>query len=367
MRILLVGGLNVNPERFLPVIKLHEVYGIWESQGLWGHSVPAGGPYAEIPTISIDEVRERKIGIIWSLLSPWDGVNASLRLMERYPEIPFVRQSQGAVTPWWHDPQHPANKKRGVNYSFAKFKAMLEKADALMVNSDKYRDCLIDQGIEIKGKPCLLSNGMAFNYDLVTEPAAEKLSATNGQPHVTVIGTPRHDKDMFMRLGIHVHYHSASLQKRPTPSAPFFHLEDYYGDAKMLHRKPVSMKSLFNLKKRAWYKTFTRYDAGLMHLNNNLRLLNRYKSIDLDVPGRVNTYIMCGLPPVIWNEDSSIRDFLADSGCALAFDDEQDLVAKLKDKRYMCGLQEQTLKVRKDFSMQHEIRRVTAFFEGLLR
>lgn len=363
MKILIVGGLNLNPDRFLPIIAEHDLYGMWESRAFWSVSVPAGGSYNEIPDLRMDDVGGKGIDIIWSLLSPWDGIDLTLKLMSRYPDIPVIRQSQGAVTPWWHDASHPANKARGANYSFSKFKRVLQGADGLMFNAEKYRACLIDQGADIENKPWLLANGMAFNADLITEPAPKKLSSIDGQSHISVIGQIRHDMGYFAKNGIHVHYHSVG--RKDVSTNPYIHIEEYMGDGKKLSKKPISIQGLFSYKKKAWYKTFARYDAGIMHLAR--RELSIYRERDMNVPGRVNTYIMCGLPPIIWDEDSSIRDFLAASGCALAFKSEPDLMTKLKDKEYMHGLQNQTLKVRKDFSMQHEIRRVTDFFEGLLR
>lgn len=361
MRILIVGGLNMNPDRFLPIIADHDLYGIWESKGFWGVSVPAGGSYKEIPDLTVDEVGKKGIDVIWSLLSPWDGINLTLELMRRYPDIPVIRQSQGAITPWWHDISHPANKARGVNYSFPKFKRVLEGADGLMFNAEKYRGCLIDQGVDIENKPWLLANGMAFNADLITEPAPKKLSSIDGQSHISVIGQIRHDMGFFAENGIHVHYHSVG--RKGMSANPYIHIEEYMGDGKKLSKKPISMQTLFSYKKKTWYKTFTRYDAGIMHLAR--RELNLYKGTDLDVSGRVNTYIMCGLIPIIMPEESSMRDFL--SGYSWILENDKDLISNLKRKNFMKSLNEALLKDQHKFSMQHELPKITKFFKEFLR
>lgn len=359
MKILLIGSTNVNPERFLPITESHEVFGIWQSRGLWGHSVRAS-QIKEIPVIKFNEVKSKKIDIMWNLLSPWDGIDLSLKLMCSYPEIPLIRQSQGGATAWWNNPRHPKNRDRGVNYSFIKYKNLLECADGLMFNSMRYRNCFIDQGVNIKDTPFLLTNGMAFNYDLITDPIPEKLSSRDGEPHISVIGRARHDPKFFAKNKIHVHYHSIG---KKTSTNPFVHYEKYIGDGGKMSQ-PISMKELLSYKRKTWFSTFARYDAGLMHLSN--RELNLHKGVDICVPGRVNTYIMAGLPPIVINEESAIVDFLAESKCALSFNDGKDLISKLRDFAYMHKLQKQVLKIRKTFSMQHELPKITEFFEGFL-
>ena len=151
MNILLVGGLNVNPDRFLPIIAAHNVYGIWESAPAWSVSVRAGGPYKEIPTITVEDIKRKKIDVVWSLLSPWDGLHTTLAIRKTYPKLPIIRQTQGACTPWWHTevPDRPKSRRHG-NYNFNVFKKVLERSTGLMFISERYRECLIDQGADIK-------------------------------------------------------------------------------------------------------------------------------------------------------------------------------------------------------------------------
>ena len=169
MNILLVGGLNVNPDRFLSIINTHNVYGIWESAANWNVSVKAGGPYVEIPTITVKDIPKKKIDIVWSLLSPWDGLKTTLAIKNQYPKLPIIRQTQGACTPWWHTviKTRPQTRQQG-NYDFSKLKKVLEYSTGLMFNSEKYRQCLIDQNVAIQDTPYIISNGMAYNHNLVS-------------------------------------------------------------------------------------------------------------------------------------------------------------------------------------------------------
>ena len=164
LNILIVGGFNVNPERFLPLINKHNVYGISESSPKWSTSVKAGGPYYEIPEIKIKDIERYNIDIVWSLLSPWDGIVTTKKIHTLYPDLPIIRQTQGAATPWWYTEN--ANKKPG-NYKIEDLCTVLEQSSGLMFNAEKYRQALIAQGAKIDHIPYIITNGMAANADLV--------------------------------------------------------------------------------------------------------------------------------------------------------------------------------------------------------
>lgn len=361
MRILLVGGLSVNPERFLPLVRNHEIYGIWESTPKWSASLRAGGPYVEIPRLSLESISSKNIQIIWALISPWDGSRTILSLKSYFPELPIIRMLQGGLTPWWHQ------GSKG-NYDFLEFKKATELCDGFMFNALEYRACAIDQGIDISSKPYILTNGMAYNADLIDKETPTKLSSLDGEPHVTLIGREYHKSALFLKNQIHLHYHSAhgSLGK----SSRYAHSEQFLGDLSFLHKKPISLTKIFEFKKDSWYSTFYRYDAGIMQLVGH-RNIDVYNGIDINVPGRINTYILSGLPPIIRNVDSAILSFLkrySNKEYFIAFKDEADLVMKLKDQEYLKILQRNLLEIREQFSMQYELNnKIIPFFKTFLK
>ena len=362
MNILLVGSLSVNPERFLPLLKAHNVFGIWESCAKWGRSLKIVGPYQEIHTITIDEIKNLHIDIIWNLISPWDGLHVSLELRKKYPNIPLVRQSQGGITPWWHKMGHERYFKTKIgNYDFQKFSRLLECSSGLMFNAEKYRDCLTKQGVAIKHKPYIITNGMAFNYNLIPKNIPKNISPRKNL-HIALIGRRVHPPGIFIANKIHVHYHSTS----PATKSFYTHKEKYLGDLSMMRRHPVSIQDIFNFKKQVWYSTFSKYDAGLMHFYSQTGK-DVFDSIDINVPGRVNTYLMAGLPPIFNNRDSAIRDFLQDTDCFVAFKDEEDLISQLRDEKLLARLHENVLKVQYKFSMQYELTRVIPFFDSIIK
>lgn len=364
MNILLVGGLNVNPERFLPLIAEHNVFGIWESTPEWDVSVRAGGPYKEIQTITVKEIAKYKIDIVWSLLSPWDGLHTTREIIELYPGLPVIRQTQGASTPWWHTPtaSHPRSTTHG-NYKFGELKAVLEQCAGLMFVSERYRQSLIDQGAEIENVPYIISNGMAYNADIIqNNPLTnqiQKLSDQDMQPHIALIGRAKHDLTPFINNKIHVHYHSTSSVKR----GKYVHREPYLGDIKFIRKRPVNITDIFKMKRAWWPATFTKYSAGIMHLfdPNGIDVFN---GVDINVPGRVNTYMMHGLPPIITNRESSIQDFLAGTDCAIEFYSPEDLADKLWDLDFLQDKQRAVRKHRYRFSMQYELEHNVLPFMG---
>lgn len=360
MNVLLVGGLNVNPERFLPLIAKHNVFGIWESAPKWGVSVKAGGPYVEIKDIKLKEIARHNIDVVWSLLSPWDGLNVTSKILDRYPDLPVIRQTQGASTPWWHTPaeKHPRCTTHG-NYAFTDLRRLLERCTGLMFVSERYRQSLIDQGAHIENIPYIISNGMAYNKDIIRnnlhDEPLRKLSSIDTAPHIALIGRAKHDIGALAARGIHVHYHSCSkVPGGKMPGSECIHRERYYGDVKSINKKPVDMHKILSTKQKLWYKAFTKYDAGLMHFFDPIGQ-NTYNGIDINVPGRVNTYLMHGLPPIIPNRESSIKDFLSGTDCAVQFDDYEDLAGKLRDSDFMCEKTQAVYKYRHKFSMQYEL------------
>lgn len=354
MNILLVGGLNVNPERFLPLIAKHNVFGIWESTPKWGVSVKAGGPYKEIKEITVKEIAHRKIDIVWSLLSPWDGLTVTNEILKKYPNIPVIRQTQGASTPWWHTPNEAHPRAPYGNYDFDKLKNVLERCAGLMFVSERYRQSLIDQGAEIEHVPYVISNGMAYNnnincyVDCARTPY--KLRTSDSQPHVALIGRIKHPMDALVNHKIHMHCHTTSR----VPHGKYVHREPYYGDIGLIKDKPVNISKILKVKQKFWPTVFTKYDAGLMHFFNPDGA-DVFNGIDINVPGRVNTYIMHGLPPIIPDRESSISDFLDGTDCEIRFSSYEDLSNKLRDTSFVRTRQQNTLLHRHKFSMQYEL------------
>ena len=360
MNILLVGGLNVNPERFLPIIDNHNVYGIWESSPKWLSSVRAGGPYEEIESITVSEVLSKNIDVVWSLLSPWDGLTTTLCILEKYPKLPVIRQTQGAITPWWHESnctKRPLDKPTG-NYRFGELRKVLEASSGLMFNSEMYRDCLIAQGVQIENTPYILSNGMAYNSDITQDIKTEKFK----HPHVALIGRGKHSHNKFANKRIHVYYHSTT----ECPKNEYLHKRKYLGDIRFLKKKPIKIKKILEFKQKTWCKAFSKYTAGLMHVFNPCGI-DVFNGIDINIPGRVNTYLACGIPPVISNRNSSIADFVKGYDFSLAFSTYTELREKLCDTTYMNALQRNVIEQREKFSMQYEFNKsVLPFFESFL-
>lgn len=361
MKILLVGNPNVNPERLLPLVDQHEVYGLWESKSKWGVSVQAPTSYQEIPSITLEEIPDKGIQIVWNLLSPWDGLDSVLSILEHYPGIPLVRHTQGGATPPWHQGgKFRQGWKPKGNYDFGKFKAVLEGAAGVLINAEKYRDCLIAQGVGIQETPYILFNGMAYNEDLIGEDAS-KLSS-KGSPHIAIIG--RSSTNLlraFEMEGVTIHCHTYRMRHAPFP---YVKVGQYLGDAHMMGGA-LFLRALLQ-RKSVWHQIFSKYDAGIMPVFDPDHP-DIFEGVDINVPGRINNYIMAGLPPLIQDIDSATRDFMEPSGCAILYQTSSDLQDKLRDTVYMTEKQAHVRASRHLFSMQHEITRALVFFSSLLK
>ena len=351
MKILLIGGLSVNPERFLPLIETHKVYMISDSKPSWKCSLQAGGPYIEIEEITIEEIEKVCPDIVWNLISPWDGIETALVIKKRYSKIPFVRQSQGGATPWWHN-----GLKKLPNYDFNKFRNILKMSDGIMVNCDLYRDCLIDQGCEIKNIPYLITNGMATNVDII--PEFSKIER-NEEPHVSCIGRNRFPINSLLNNGIKVYDYSMSAS-----NSNYYVRKKCLGDLAMINNRPINIRNIFKFKQNKW-KEFTTYNAGLMHYITE-RGHDYYKGHDINVPGRVNTYILAGILPVINDIHSGIRQLLDPYNIAIKYSSINDLIDKLKDIDYIYDKRKKTRECRYKFSAQYELKRIELFFQSII-
>ena len=360
MKILLVGNPNVNPERLLPLIEQHEVYGLWESHSKWGVSVKAPLKYQEIPTLTLEEIPDKGIQIVWSFLSPWDGLSKTLEIMEKYPALTVIRLSQGGATPPWHQGgKFRTSHKTDGNYDFGQFKAVLEGAQGVMVNAEKYRDCLLSQGVSIQQTPYLIFNGMAYNADLIGDPSP-KLSL-KGPRHIALIGRSSTKLlQAFKVEGVTIYCHTYRMRRAPYP---YVKVGRYLGDAHLMGQA-FSLQKLLS-HKMLWYKVFSRYDAGIMPVFDPDHP-DVFEGVDINVPGRINNYIMAGLPPLVQDINSATRDFVTSSRCAILYRSPEDLRDKLHDAEYVKAKQATVLSVRHQFSMQSEIPRALKFFNTLL-
>jgi hypothetical protein len=76
---------------------------------------------------------------------------------------------------------------------------------------------------------------------------------------------------------------------------------------------------------------------------------------------------MNGLPPIIPERESSIKDFLEEANCAIEFKSVKDLAEKLSDVAYLQKKKQCTLENRHKFSMQYEFaNNVKPFMERFL-
>ena len=359
MNICLVGNLHMCPERFLPLVQRHAVSLIYDCNPSWPASFKPRCTFTEIPSRTVNDDLD-DVDLFWYLISPWDGLEAWPVLRQRYPHKPMIRQIQGGLTPFWHTP-NPRHGDR-PNYDWQTFTSHIEDADGLMVNATPYLQAMIDQDIDVAGKPLLMTNGMAIHGDICGELPA-KLRASDGSCHVACIGRYRVGTQWLDRSTSIVHVHAAG----PCPGHHRVVKEPYLGDAHVLRSgRIISLAKRLAWKARVWPRVFGRYDVGLMHLFD-CGATDVYNGQDVNLPGRVNTYMAAGMVPLFSRSCSSMMEMMADRDCALiAADDKSDIPELLADHAELDRLQGNVLAMRHEFTAQAELSRIEAFLADFL-
>ena len=355
LKIVLVGELAYNSERVVALAEAgHKLYGLWTPDAYWYNAVGPlpFGHVEELPADDWQAALERiRPDVIYALLN-WQAIPFVHKVMRGNPGIPFV----------WHFKEGPfIALEHGM---WAELADLHREADACIYSSEEMRDWYATAVPETRGRLSLVLDGDLPKRDLLGGERTPLLSATTGEIHTVVPGRPigLHPEcvEILGKAGIHLHFYGE-----------FTHgqwkgwIDRTRGLAgRFIHLHP-------NVDQENWVREFSQYDAGWLHFfkSNNYGEMRRANWDDLNIPARMATLGVCGVPMIQRDNSGHIvaMQALAQAlGTGIFARDMHDVAAQLHDRGALAAVREQVWAQRDHFIFDSHVPVLTAFLRDVI-
>lgn len=347
MKILLVGELSHNPDRILALKNAGcELFGLWTNKPLWSNI----GPITGITDLSLNEWRSEikriKPDIIYGLLN-YMSVPLAHEILMKNREIPFV----------WHFKEGPY---------ICQYRNMWNK----LIDLYRFSDGQIYINNECKAwfkqyVPCfneettLILDGDLPSGKIINNKFAPKLSQIDGEVHILnsgrLIGLSLNDVNFLCEHKMHIHsygFKSALVSYAHHLNPEYFHIHGY-------------------CTSENWVTEFSKYDAGLLHCfySKNHNELVRASWDDLNIPAKISTFAIAGLPMIQRNNSEHIvatQRITENLHCGVTFDNLEDLCFRLKNTATMIELTSNIIKQRRFFVFDTYVSTLIDFFTKII-
>ncbi|MCA1680094.1 MAG: glycosyltransferase family 2 protein, partial [Actinobacteria bacterium] len=352
LKILLVGELGYNPERVLALEERgHRLFGLWTPYGAGFNSVgPVPfGHVEEVPLAGWEETLRRiRPDVIYALLN-WQAISFAHHVLTRNPGIPFV----------WHFKESPqAALERGL---WSQLVDLHVHSDAQIFTSPEmrawYETVLPDSG---ESGLTLILDGDLPKSDWLEGTPAVRLSDRDGEAHTVCAGRPFGIfPDFLAELaahGVHTHFHG------PTCGAWW---ADWIAEAR--RRAPGHVHLHSTVRQPDWVSVFSRYDAGWLHVfrSRNGGDVRRACWDDLNIPARLGTYAVAGLPLLQPDHGTSLvatQTLARALGVGVFFRDAESFASELHDREGMERRRETMWHARPEFAFDRHVDDLVTLF-----
>lgn len=355
LKILLVGELAYNPERILALEERgHKLYGLWMKDPYWYNYV-GPLPFGFVEDIRYEnwqeEIKKIKPDIIYALLN-WQAVPFAHEILTNNPGIPFV----------WNFKEGPfICLEKGT---WNKLITLFTKSDGQIYTSSEMKDWFAGFLPAVKNEFSLILDGDLPKRDWFTGDRSALLSGKDGEIHTVVPGRP---------IGLYPHSVAELAEQK-------IHLHFYgdfnHGQWKQWIEKTNSMAKGYlhihgNVDQENWTKEFSKYDAGWLHLfkSENFGEIRRSNWNDLNIPARIATLVLSGLPLLQRNNEEHIvatQSMTKKFNMGLFFKDMNDLGEKIRDKKNMNIIRENAWNQREHFTFDYHADRLIDFFRTVI-
>lgn len=356
LKILLVGELAYNAERVLALEEQgHRLYGLWMQQPYWYNYV-GPLPFGHVQDISYDnwkeEIERIKPDVIYALLN-WQAVPLAHEVLTHNKGIPFI----------WHFKEGPfICMEKGT---WNQLMDLYNKADGRIYTSDEMKWWLDEFIIKEKHSLDLVLDGDLPKKDWFDKPQTRLLSETTpGEYHTVVPGRP---------IGLHPHNVVELAEQK-------IHLH-FYGDftqgqwkewIEKTHRMAPGYLHIHpNVDQENWVTEFSQYDAGWLHFfrSENYGELRRTNWDDLNIPARMSTLALCGVPMLQRNNEGhivAIQSLAKKLNAGLLFNDMKELGSLIRNKQLMSEIRTSLWNQRHLFTFDHHVNTLVEFFEAVI-
>lgn len=361
IKILIIGALNYNPERFCAWEEAGcKLYGYWYPTPSMAHESIGPFPFGHIETIPhkmdwTEQVRSIRPDLIYLCFccSSLDFVYHSImELKKAGMNTPFV----------WHLKEGPQLCMRFGTWP--KLMELYELSAGNIITNKRTKEWY-DLFVPLNNKPYLILDQEMPKKEYFNMPFLPKMSESDGEIHTVVIGRmigiPVEDMCQLAAHRIHVHLYSASYYKEKNKgnnlyekvAKGYFHVHTYCPNEK-------------------WIEEFSRYDAGWLHAgySRNRGDLFRLMWDDLNIPARIGTLAAAGLPMIQRRNAEHIvasKEMLETYGIGVLYDSITELAAQLNNKEEMNILRENVQECRMEFTMDFHMEKVISFFQSIVK
>ena len=356
LKILLVGELAYNPERILALAERgHRLFGLWTDTPAWFNWI-GPLPFGHVEDLPADDwqaaVARVQPDVIYALLN-WQTVPFARAIQRANPGIPFV----------WHFKEGPwICIEKGM---WGDLLDLYLEADGRIYSSAEMRDWFAATDPRLAGgRPELILDGDLPKADVLRDSPTPLLSAQDGEIHTVVPGRPigLHPETVaeLAAGGVHLHFYG-----------DFIH--DMW-KAWIVRTRGLAGRFLHihgTVHQEDWVAEFSRYDAGWLHFfaSQNDGDIRRANWDDLNLPARMATLAVCGLPMLQRDNADHIvatQTIVRDGGLGFFFDDMAGLAEQLHDRDAVAAVRTRVWAARHDFTFDAHADRLVAFFRSTI-
>ncbi|MDR2954541.1 MAG: glycosyltransferase [Prevotella sp.] len=354
LKILLVGELAFNPDRIYALEEAgHQLYGLWMERPTYCSTTVGPLPFGNVIDIPYEDyknkIKEIKPDIIYGLLN-FGVIPLAYDVLRNFPEIPFVWHFKESA---FHAIREGFWKKLAYLYTHADGK--------IFINEDV--KAWFEQYIPKTGSSFILDGDLP-KMDYFNKKLSKRLSESDGEIHTVMPGrlvgiTPQHTQALAQQ-NIHIHIYTENYHDYKM--GYLHHLRRLNPDHIHLHPHCIPAN---------WVKEFSQYDAGWLHYfdsSNEGNLLNANWE-DLNIPARMTTLAMAGLPMIQKNNAGHIvamQNIAKQKNVGIFFNDIDDLCHQLKDKKHMDTLRKNLMEKRYEFSFDYHLPDLITFFRKVI-
>lgn len=355
LKILLVGELAYNADRILALEELgHRLYGLWMPDPYWYNTV-GPLPFGHVVDLPRDGWREavRQVSpdVIYALLN-WQAVPFAAEVRRACPEVPFV----------WHFKEGPfICLEKGT---WPDLHSLYAEADGRVYSSEEMREWFEPLLPDAGSRPTLVLDGDLPKREWCAGARSVRLGESTGEIHTVVPGRPigLHPECVarLKKQRIHLHFYGEFThgQWREWIERASRLAEGY------LHLHP-------HVSQDRWVAELSQYDAGWLHYfeSANGGELRRANWDDLNLPARIATYALAGLPMILRDNRPSrvaAQRLLEEWGAGVLVRSLDELGDKLRDERAMALARERAWASREAFTFDAHAPRLVRFFRDVM-
>ncbi|MDU1890065.1 MAG: glycosyltransferase family 2 protein [Dysgonomonas sp.] len=355
LKILLVGELAFNPDRIYALEEAgHQLYGIWMKRPTYCSTTVGRLPFGNVIDIPYEDyenkIKEIKPDIIYGLLN-FGAVPLAAEVRKRFPEIPFV----------WHFKESGFHAMREGMWKDLIY--LYTRADGKIFINEEVK-AWFEQFVSNTGSSFILDGDLP-KIDYFNKKFTKRLSESDNEIHTVIPGrlvgiTPEHTQALAQQ-NIHIHIYTENYHDYKM--GYLYYLKNLSPNHIHLHPHCIPEN---------WAEEFSQYDAGWLHCfdsNNNGHLSNANWE-DLNIPARMTTLAMAGLPMILKNNFDhlvAMQSIVKHNNVGIFFKDMEDLGRQLKDFEYMNTLRENLMRQRYKFSFDYHLPDLISFFREVIK